>query len=117
MPRDSQNPPTPLFDDYEKHISERVHFCLIINGEIVSITESENIPHEPEGIVELGIRTLKEHRRKGYGTIVCAAFIKQCLKEGNIPVWSVEFDNVASEGMAKKLGFRHMGNIMYVGGL
>jgi predicted GNAT family acetyltransferase len=55
---------------------------------------------------EIGIETLAEHRGKGYAEIVSTEFIKQCLKNGQVPVWSCRLENTGSYRLALKLGFR-----------
>jgi len=75
------------------------------------MTEDGNVANKPDGIINLGIITLKEHRRKGYAASVCAAFIEHNEKQGLLPLWQCDFDNLASRSLAERLGLRHMGNM------
>ena len=82
-----------------------------------SLHSSETIPNKPYKIIELGVNTRVEHRRKGYATAVCSAFIRHHLQQGIKPMWSCAFDNIESETLAMKLGFKYMGNIFYTAAL
>ena len=105
------DPDATTHQNYCNTVDEKAHFCVIANYEIVCLTESENIPNTPDGIISLGINTLKEYRRKGYATAACAAFIKHSLQQRLLPIWECAFDNLASQMLAEKLGFRHIGNV------
>ncbi len=91
-------------------VEKKVHFCVTINDEIVSATTFENLATMPQKLIDMGIYTLAEHRRKGYAASSCAAFIKHHLQEGLLTVWHRELDNHPSALLAEKLGFRHLGN-------
>jgi RimJ/RimL family protein N-acetyltransferase len=98
---------------FAERVAEKTTFCLFLDNELVSATDSENIPNSPEGIINLGVNTVKEHRRKGYAATVCSAFIKHYLEQGVLPLWECDFDNEASEKLALKLGFKFMGNLFF----
>ena len=96
---------------YRDMVEKSIHFCVIVDGAIVSSTRSEGVPHRPKGIINLGINTLNEHRRNGYAAATCAAFIRHNGQKGLMPIWLSTSDNIASHSLAKKLGFRHLGNV------
>jgi len=98
-------------EDYRKMVDERTSFCVIREDEIVSLATLEPIPNKPEGIVNLGISTLKDYRRNGNGEIACAALINHYFQKGLRPIWQCEQNNTASQLLAEKLGFRCMGNV------
>ena len=100
--------------DYREMVEKKTHFCIIENDKIVSLTESENISNKPKGIISLGINTLKEYRRNGYASFACAAFVKQSLLNDLLPLWQCDFDNAASQALAEKIGFCHIGNVYSV---
>ena len=106
-----------MAEDFKTRVDKKIHYCVFKDGEIVSATESENIPNKPDKMVQLGINTLPEYRRRGYAFIACAAFIKNHLQKGLMPVWECDFNNKASEILAAKLGFCHLGNVFYVSSL
>ena len=47
--------------------------------------------------------TVESERRKHLATIVCAALILRCLKEGLYPSWDAQ--NMNSVRLAEKLGY------------
>lgn len=44
---------------------------------------------------------------KGLATIVCSAYLDDCIKNGLIPQWSTMETNLESKRLAKKLGFKY----------
>lgn len=100
-----------ITQEFRDMVDRNIHFCTIVDDRIVSMTESEGIPNEPDGIINLGINTLKEYRRNGYAAATCAAFIRHNEQQGLIPVWQCDFNNAASQLLADKLGFRYIGNV------
>ena len=105
---------TRIVEIYNDMVNKEIHFCVIEDNEIVSLTNSEELPNKPDGIINLGINTLKEHRRKGNAAHACAAFIKHNVKQGLMPVWRCDIENSPSQLLAKKLGFRYLGNVFSV---
>ena len=78
------------------------------------VRESEDTDSKPVGVINFGVSTLKEHRKKGHAAAACAAFIEYHLKQGNTPIWRCDFTNMASRALAEKLGFLHIGNVITV---
>jgi len=64
-----------ISEDFQERVDSKIHFCIFENDEMVSVTTSDNLPNKPTGLIQLGIDTLKDYRRKGYAEKVCAAFI------------------------------------------
>jgi hypothetical protein len=100
-----------ITQDFRDMVDRNIHFCKIVDDKIVSMTESEGIPNEPDGIINLGINTINEYRRKGYAASTCAAFIKHNEHQGLVPVWQCDFGNTASQLLADRLGFSYIGNV------
>lgn len=58
-----------------------------------------------EGLWDISIDTLIEHRNRGYAS-VCVAFLSDhMLKSGKRPVWGAEHGNIPSIKLAERLGF------------
>jgi RimJ/RimL family protein N-acetyltransferase len=55
--------------------------------------------------MEIDVHTEEKYRRRGLGTITTAAFIEACLRGGKQPNWECFWENEASNGLARKLGF------------
>ena len=58
------------------------------------------------GLIEIGVDTREDYRRRGYGTITCAALIEQCELQGYPTYWNCDKHNQASLALAHRLGFR-----------
>ena len=88
-----------------------LHRCFgLFEGELlVSVADAPTIPYLPELIIEPGIMTLPQFRRRGYAAAVCAAFIEEQLRRGLSPVWTCAMDNEGSAGLAQQLGYRPFG--------
>jgi RimJ/RimL family protein N-acetyltransferase len=53
---------------------------------------------------EAGVDTLESERKKGYATAAVAGWARTVLELGGIPHYSLARGNVASQGVARKLG-------------
>lgn len=74
-----------------------------IGNEIVSICYSGLVK---DNIHTIGIETLENHRRKGYGYKVAKMFLKECKIKNIEPHWDCSEDNEGSKYMAEKLSFQ-----------
>lgn len=83
----------------------------IIHKNILVATAFSSFIHE--GMLEIGVETLSQYQKKGFGSIVCAKLISYCLKNNLEPVWSCRYGNIGSVGLAKKIGFEPTVNIPY----
>lgn len=55
--------------------------------------------------MEIDVHTEENYRRRGLATLTAAAFIEACLQRGRQPNWECFWENEASNGLARKLGF------------
>lgn len=55
---------------------------------------------------EICVITDKNYRKKNLAFEVCLKFIESALEEGRIPHWSADIDNIPSNELALKLGFK-----------
>lgn len=116
----TQNPhlsPDGWLEEYYRYLAEN-HLCFGIfkDDKLVSVTDSPFIPYIPEAITEPGINTLEEYRGKGYAKKVCAAFIKNAIDSGKVPIWTCRHDNKASVKLAESLGYREFADLYTVEG-
>lgn len=72
---------------------------------LVSATDAPDIPYLQDLVVEPGINTLPEYRRRGYAKIVGGALLKHLLKTHKVPLWSCSSANVASRKLAESVGY------------
>jgi GNAT superfamily N-acetyltransferase len=78
-------------------------YCLL-DGELV-VAEAFAGPIG-EGALEMGTITHADYRGRGLGTVVCARTILECERLGYRTWWNTALSNVASTGLARKLGYR-----------
>ena len=60
---------------------------------------------ETERLWDVAIDTLMDFRRQGYAEMCFRFLLHQKLLQNKLPVWGAEFDNLASQRLARKLGF------------
>ena len=58
-----------------------------------------------DGVAEIQVSTRGYGRHQGLATLVCRAFLEHCSASGLTPGYGCEEDNLASIGLAHKLGF------------
>jgi RimJ/RimL family protein N-acetyltransferase len=58
---------------------------------------------------EAGIETAAAFRRRGYAAAAAAGWAAELRRHGRIALYSTSWDNVASQGVARKLGMRMYG--------
>jgi RimJ/RimL family protein N-acetyltransferase len=80
-----------------------VVFAVIQGAAIVSAAASVR---EDETSAEVWVRTLPEHRRRGYATQAVAAWFRSVAGRGLIPFYSHASQNDASRRLAQSLGLR-----------
>ena len=85
-----------------------LHPCLAIieNSQVVSICRSVRASARAH---EAGVETLTGYRRRGYATSVVAAWALAVRALNLIPLYSTSCDNVASQGVAQRLGLVQYG--------
>lgn len=83
--------------------------ALRITGEeVVAVCAAGDVT---ETLWDVGIDTVREHRRAGHGAAAFRALAGHMAAIGRQPVWCAEDDNVASLAMAGRLGFTPVGRI------
>lgn len=78
-------------------------YC-VLDGELV-VAEAFAGP-VGEGALEMGTIVHADYRGHGLGTVVCARTILECERLGYRTWWNTALSNVASAGLARKLGYR-----------
>jgi GNAT superfamily N-acetyltransferase len=96
--------------DYFRSIcARRCCWAAMEDGRIVSMTDAPTVPYLADAIVEIGVNTLADYRRRGYARRVCLAALAEILRQGKTPVWSCRTTNAASRALAVSVGFRQFG--------
>ena len=88
------------FESKERYLEIGRGMVILKDGNIVSGASSYT--SYKEGI-EIEVDTLESERRKHLASIVCAALILRCLKEGLYPSWDAQ--NMNSVHLSEKLGY------------
>jgi ribosomal protein S18 acetylase RimI-like enzyme len=82
-------------------------FGLFVGG----ISVAEVMTHEPSVadmthlIAEDGIEVAEDHRRRGYGRAVLAAWTREMQVRGRVCLHGTSLDNVASVALARSIGY------------
>ncbi|MBI1929943.1 GNAT family N-acetyltransferase [Candidatus Poribacteria bacterium] len=103
----------------------RQHFCdiiaeldavqpcvaAVVKGNAVSICRTVR---RSLHAAEAGVNTIVTHRRRGLGTKVVAKWASLVQDTGLMPMYSTSWDNVASRGLAAKLGLVQYGTDLHL---
>lgn len=89
--------------DFLEHGMAKV---LKYDGKYASICYASAVA---DNIAEIDIATLPKYRQRGFGKIVCSAFIRACLDNGIKPNWDCFTNNTGSMRLAHSLGFVKFG--------
>lgn len=90
--------------------SKGVGYCIIYNGEIVSVCSSGFVV---ENIHCVDIETLEAHQGKKLAQIIAHSYVLDCFENNRIPYWDCMEGNKPSVAVAENLGFCNTFN--YVG--
>lgn len=77
-------------------------YCITCDNDIASWAFSAAVSTKE---IDIGIETNSQYQQRGLGFIVARKMIQYVISQGKKPVWACHYKNVASEKMAKKLGF------------
>lgn len=100
-------------EEYFTGMVERGYvFGVLVDGKLVSATDTPEMPYMKDILVEIGINTLPGYRRQGYATMVVVALIKKILSEQKVPIVSCAASNSASQKLAEKVGFIKFADVL-----
>ncbi len=94
--------PNKFWDNFPDFALSGIGFSLIHEEQAVAVAFSSFIH---EGMLELGMETKTEYRRKGFASIISAKLIEFCLNNDFEPIWACRLGNQGSYNLAIKLGF------------
>lgn len=57
------------------------------------------------GLLEMGVVTREDHRRRGFGTLVSRLTARACEQRGDRVWWNANADNAPSLAIARRIGF------------
>ena len=100
------------FEEWIPDVPCRRPFLAILHeGRAVSICCSVRITSESH---EAGVETLNAYRGRGYASDVVAQWANEVRRLGCMPLYSTSWENVPSQGVAKRLGLLQYGTDFHV---
>jgi hypothetical protein len=91
------------FGSAARTLEQGFGFCLVKGQELLS----EAFAAEAAlSMIEIGTITGELYHRRGYATICCARLIQECEARGYRTYWNCAKDNLASAGLARKMGYQ-----------
>ena len=92
----------PDMDDLERDFEQcEPSTAIVVDGAAVADCYSSCLTMRA---AEAGVVTLDDYRGRGYASAVVAAWAHILRDSGRIPLYSTTWDNLASQGVARKLG-------------
>jgi GNAT superfamily N-acetyltransferase len=79
-------------------------YCLVREKEILSWCLSIYVSGNE---IELGLETARPHRKEGFGTLVAAACVEDCVRNDITPHWQCWNQDLASITIAESIGFEN----------
>jgi len=82
------------------------------NGEIAAVCHSAR---STSAAAEAGVETAVRHRRRGYAARAVVAWAAAVARSGRVPLYSTNWENVASRALARRLGLICYGEDLHIG--
>lgn len=87
-------------------------FCVMAQGEVVALCHSARLG---PNAAEAGVETAEAFRRRGYAAAATAAWVGAVRAGGRDAFYSTDWENVASQGVARRVGLTLLGELSSVG--
>ena len=92
-----------FFGSVERTLAQGFGFCLV-KGE--ALLAEAFAGAAALGMIEIGTITSEPYRGRGYATLCCAQLIRECEARGYRTYWCCAKDNLASAGLARRMGYQ-----------
>jgi GNAT superfamily N-acetyltransferase len=94
-------------DEWLPDVAEgRPMYATVVDGHAVSVCASV---HVFEGAHVTGVETLPPYRRRGLAAQAVASWAHAVSRLNAAPLYGTSFDNLASQGVARRLGMKLLG--------
>lgn len=106
-----KDPPDPVLERWFPYTAGSVHglapvVAVVVDNHAVAVCRSARTS---EHAAEAGVDTVAEYRGRGFASAVVAGWATEVRKLGRVPLYSTSWDNVASQGVARRLGLQLYG--------
>ena len=95
-------------------VNQKLCWGIFDEGQLVCCSDVPTMPYLADKVQEIGIQTLVGYQRRGYALDVCLACAEQILRLEKCPMWSTSADNIASQRLAKRVGFAPYAQVITV---
>jgi len=104
------SPQAPI--DYARdHLARHQTFGVFDDGTLVAVASLGALL--PDMAVIMAVETLKESRRKGHGTAVVSATVREALNHSKACSLWVASENAEAVSLYRKLGFKKVGDVLW----
>jgi|GEM_PF-4940555 len=100
------------WESFEAFNDKAYGYCLLVDNVVASLAITG---WKTGNVYTISIETGDAFRQRGYAKICASALLNCCLKNGYVPYWECETDNIASAKVAEDLGFIKSNNYMVYG--
>jgi hypothetical protein len=105
--------PETWLGEYFNEIAQKGYvFGLYVGKKLVSASDSPAMPFMKDMVVELGINTLPEYRKNGFGKIVLSAMLRFVTSLQKVPIVSCVSTNIASQELIQSVGFKKLADVV-----
>jgi len=103
-----------LKDYFISIVDKGYSFAEIVDGRIVCMNDLPDVPYMENEIMEIGIVTLKEHRKEGLAKKVCKSSASEMIANNICPHWMADIENIGSQKLATSIGFKEIAKVIMV---
>jgi RimJ/RimL family protein N-acetyltransferase len=101
-----------LGDYYKRIVSKGYAFGLYVGDELVSVSDSPDMPYMKNDAIEIGMNTLPAHQNKGYAKVVLGAMLGFIINIPKVPIVSCTSSNIASQRLIESIGFLKLADVV-----
>jgi len=94
--------PALFWNNADDFLKEGKGFCVVKGGDAAAWAFSAAISSDE---IDIGIETNEHYRHQGFAAAAANLMIRYALNSNKKPVWACHYTNIASQKLAKKLGF------------